>query len=147
MEIKVSGKRLLIFFENLRNKISTYIAASENWYISDALADTMSFKWKQNSYEGVRQYCSHLMYAQTSCLMDKLWNDWMTDGDKPLIAAGNLYRLLIPMVTGWMKNMWESIPEEMVHKSSLKSGISNNSIATCEISDYDWASCFCGWWQ
>ena len=32
--------------------------------------------------------------------MRKLWNNWMTEGDKPLTAAGTLKRPSIPLVIG-----------------------------------------------
>ena len=70
------------------------------------------------------------MYALTSCEMHKLRKDWMTEGDKPLTAAGNLMRPSIPLFIGWMKIMWEHIPEEMVHKPFLKCGISNKMYGT-----------------
>ena len=50
--------------------------------------------------------------------MRKLWNDWMTEGDKPLTATGNLKRLSIPLVIGW-----EHFPEEMVHKCRFSNQI------------------------
>jgi len=45
-------------------------------------------------------------------------------GDKPLTDVGNLQRSSIPLVIGWVKTVWEYIPEEMVFKF-LKCGISN----------------------
>jgi len=110
----------------------------------------------------------------------KLWNNWMTEGDKPLTATGNLKRPSIPLVIGWIKTTWGCTPEEMVRKSLLKCSISNkmdgmeddalyedfhgycvaeaedvadsdgygdyydDSVATCEIQDYDWVSFFVG---
>ena len=58
------------------------------------------------------------------------WNgliiEWLDDkGDKPLTPAGNIKRPSIAIIIGWIKTTWKPIPEEMVHKSYLKCGISN----------------------
>ena len=49
----------------------------------------------------------------------------MMGSDKPLKAADNLKRLLIPLVIGWVKIMCKHIPEEMVSKSFVRCGLSN----------------------
>ena len=70
--------------------------------------------------------CMSLLQPLDVCLnksfkseMCKLWNTWMTEGDKPLTATGNLKRPSIPLVIGWFKAVWGFIPEEMVHTSFL----------------------------
>ena len=54
--------------------------------------------------------CTSLLQPFDVCLnkpfkdeMRKLWNNWMTEGDKPLTAAGNLKGPSIPLVIGWVK--------------------------------------------
>jgi len=48
----------------------------------------------------------------------------MAEGDKPLTPPGNIKRPLIPVVSGWVKTIWEHIPLEMVPESYLKCGVS-----------------------
>lgn len=55
----------------------------------------------------------------------KMWIDWMTSGSATLTKGGNLMKPDITVVVAWVKEAWESIPEEMVRKSFLKCGISN----------------------
>jgi len=60
----------------------------------------------------------------------------MAEGDKPLTPAGNIKRLSIPVVIGWVKTVWEHIPIEMVCKSYLKCGISNKMDGTKDYALY-----------
>jgi len=80
------------------------------------------------------QGCKSLLHPLNVCLIKqfkgenethKLWNDWITEGDKPLKATYNLKRPSIPLVIGLVKTTWERIPKEMMRKSFLKYGISN----------------------
>jgi len=54
----------------------------------------------------------------------------MGERDKPLTPAGNIKRPSITVVIGWVKTVWERIPEEMVYKSYLQCGISNKMDGT-----------------
>jgi len=92
------------------------------------LVDSMKkqLKKKKTTQAVIPGGCTSLLQLLDLCLnkpfkgeMHKLWNNWMTEGDKPLTAAGNLKRPSIPLVIGWFKAVWGFIPEEMVHTSFL----------------------------
>jgi hypothetical protein len=57
--------------------------------------------------------------------MRKQWHKWIVDGPKEKTKAGNLKRPGIELLTQWVCNAWEEIPNEMVVKSFKKCGISN----------------------
>ena len=54
------------------------------------------------------------------------WVEWMSSDDKPLTKGGNLKKPALALVTSWVKSAWYDLPQEMVKKSFLKTGISNN---------------------
>ena len=54
------------------------------------------------------------------------WLEWMGAGLAEKTAGGNLKKPALALVTQWVKDAWGDIPEEMVIKSFLKTGISNN---------------------
>ena len=45
---------------------------------------------------------------------------------KLLTKGGNIKKPAFGLVTLWVKDAWDDIPQEMVKKSFLKTGISNN---------------------
>ena len=53
------------------------------------------------------------------------WTEWMSSGSARLTKGRNFQKPDITVVTTWVKEAWDSIPEEMVRKSFLKCGISN----------------------
>lgn len=54
-----------------------------------------------------------------------LWAAWMVAGGPELTRGENFRRPKLALVTGWVKEAWEDLPEDMVKKSFLKCGISN----------------------
>ena len=54
------------------------------------------------------------------------WVEWMSSDDKPLTKDGNLKKPALALVTSWVKSAWYDLPQEMVKKSFLKTGVSNN---------------------
>jgi hypothetical protein len=54
------------------------------------------------------------------------WMNWMSSEEKEMTKAGNIKKASISQVTNWVKTAWDDIPSEMVVKSFLKTGISNN---------------------
>ena len=53
------------------------------------------------------------------------WTEWMSSGSAMLTKGGNVQKPDITVVTMWVKDSWDLIPEEMVRKSFFKCGISN----------------------
>ena len=54
------------------------------------------------------------------------WLAWMSlEDDKPVTKGGNIKKPSTSLVLSWVKSAWEDIPEEMVEKSFLKTGIAN----------------------
>ena len=50
----------------------------------------------------------------------------VSSDNKPLTKDDNIKRPALGLVTSWVKDAWDDIPQEMVKKSFLKTGISNN---------------------
>ena len=50
----------------------------------------------------------------------------MSSDDKPLTKDGNLKKPALALVTSWVKSAWYDLPQEIVKKSFLKTGVSNN---------------------
>uniref|UniRef100_H3AKT5 Brinker DNA-binding domain-containing protein n=1 Tax=Latimeria chalumnae TaxID=7897 RepID=H3AKT5_LATCH len=55
----------------------------------------------------------------------KMWTQWICCGSSALTKDRNLKKPNISLICKWMKDTWESIPEQMIHHSFLKCGISN----------------------
>ena len=47
------------------------------------------------------------------------------EDDKPVTKGGNIKKPSIFLVLSWVTSAWENIPEDMVKKSFLKTGILN----------------------
>ena len=71
------------------------------------------------------------MLQPLDVVLNKLFKDINgCPDDKELTKGGNLKRPRLSMVTTWVKEAWKAIPEEMVKKSFLKTGISNSMDGT-----------------
>ena len=57
--------------------------------------------------------------------MKEQWAEWMFSGKARKTAGGNLAKPDLQLVVKWVKEAWDSIPVEVVKKSFLKCGISN----------------------
>ena len=57
----------------------------------------------------------------------KKWLAWMSlEDDKPVTKGRNFKKPSISLVVSWVTSAWEDIPEDMVKKSFLKTGVSND---------------------
>lgn len=54
-----------------------------------------------------------------------IWTAWMMSGAAKTTKGGNLQKPDITLVCAWVKEAWESIPNEMIRKAFLKCSISN----------------------
>ena len=57
--------------------------------------------------------------------MRELWHAWMAEKNGRRTAKGNLAKPDVVTVVLWVKQVWDSIPCEMVARSFLKRSISN----------------------
>ena len=57
--------------------------------------------------------------------MKEQWAEWMFSGKARKTAGGNLAKPDLQLVVKWVKEAWDPIPVEVVKKSFLKCGISN----------------------
>lgn len=55
----------------------------------------------------------------------KLWNTWMISGEKEFTKSGAMKRPGLALVVEWVKEAWDSIPEDIIVKSFKKCAISN----------------------
>ena len=61
---------------------------------------------------------------------DRLRKKWLAgmslEDDKQVTKGGNIKKPSMSLVLSWVTSAWEDIPEDMVKKSFLKTGISND---------------------
>lgn len=55
----------------------------------------------------------------------KLWISWMISGEKEFTKGGAMKKPGLSLVVEWVKEAWDSIPEELIIKSFKKCAISN----------------------
>ena len=67
----------------------------------------------------------------------QIWTEWMTSGSAKTTKGGNLQKPDITLVCQWVKDAWDSIPNEMIRKAFLKCGISNAMDGTQDDAVYD----------
>ena len=56
----------------------------------------------------------------------KMWIEWMASGDVKTTKADNLMKPHIELVSKWVKDAWDTIPEDIIRRSFLKCSISNS---------------------
>lgn len=67
----------------------------------------------------------------------QIWTEWMTSGSVKTTKGGNLQKPDITLVCQWVKDAWDSIPNEMIRKAFLKCGISNAMDGSQDDAVYD----------
>ena len=66
-----------------------------------------------------------------------LWATWMMDGEKTFTKTGRTRKPELETICKWILEAWESIPNELICQSFLKTSISNNLDGTQD--DAIWA--------
>ena len=53
------------------------------------------------------------------------WSEWMATGEPVLTKMGRRKKVDLPTICNWILQSWEDIPEDVVRRSFLKTGIAN----------------------
>ena len=53
------------------------------------------------------------------------WSEWMATGEPVLTKVGRRKKVDLPTICNWILQSWEDIPEDVVRRSFLKTGIAN----------------------
>lgn len=67
----------------------------------------------------------------------EIWMKWMAEGVHQFTAGGRQKKPSEELICSWIAQAWQSIPEEMIVRSFLKCGISNNLDGTEDETTYE----------
>ena len=117
-DIKTRGERTLLVWDSFRG----HLTDGAKSYAKKRKIDQAVIP---GGLTGILQPLDVVINKPFKDQLRQLWQDWMINGKHQFTASGKQKKPTKNQVLQWIKTAWETIPESMVRKSFLKTGITN----------------------